>query len=151
MSTEPSPTPPHGVPQGFEGTLPSNPGPPPPVLRSAPPAAAPAAGPGIPSALSRAQGQPQQVPHCQALKTSHSPSGPSSLTCRCQPHAHAALGPDASSDQSSLSLRLHPSFPPGSPAPSAATYPGPGAAAGSRRRCPGRSGPSNPRCRAGSP
>lgn len=102
-----------------------------------------------PLAALRAQGQPQQVSPCRDLKTSHSPNGPSSLTCPCEPHG--ALGPDASSDQSSLPLRIHPSFPPGSPAPSAATYPGPGAAAASRRRCPGRSGPSNPRCRAGSP
>lgn len=68
-----------------------------------------------------------------------SPSGPSH--------------PNTSEDQGSPPFVSTPDFPAGSPVPSAATYPrrGPGAVAGSWRRCGGRSGPSTPRCGAAQP
>lgn len=59
----------------------------------------------------------------------------------------------ASEDQSSPPFVSTPDFPAGSPVPSAATYPrrGPGAVAGSWRRCGEPCGPSTPRCEAAQP
>lgn len=118
-------------------------------------------GPRGPSALqpSHAPGDSQvqprqvqpQVPNCRILNLALSPSSkfsdpplPAPVRPRVQLPARIKVRPPCDST---------PDFPPGAPVPGAATYPGrgPGAAAGSWRCCPGRPGPSTPRCGAGQP